>query len=640
LVKWLDSANGAAALRHAPVAIIDDEADQASVATSRINPLLRKLIALAPKCTYIGYTATPFANVFIDPANSDDLYPRDFILNLPQPTGYYGPEQIFGREGDAADPNGSVGLDIIRSIPEAEVPSLRPPARQASSWEPDLTPSVLAAVRWFLMATAARAARGDEGHSTMLIHSSVNTTVHEKYREPLEDLLFDMARELQGGENEEWRQQWQEETERVPAAAVGGHNETSFEDLEPHLYELLGVDGDDPVVRVVLDNSRSQDRLKYDGDRVVAIVVGGNTLSRGLTLEGLVTSLFVRSATTYDTLLQMGRWFGYRPGYGDLPRLWTTDELASNFRHLAAVEHEMRQEIEGYQLQNIRPVDVAVRIRTHPVLQVTSKMGGAKPAYVDFAGRRLQTRYFRHRDHDWLEGNFRAAEDLIADAQRYGLRDDQSSILFRDVPARTILGFLDRYSVHEDSPDLDTTMLASYIRRSSESEVPSLERWSVAVVDGGTGSGSELSLAGVPVKSVVRSRVNADGDRADIKTLMSKSDRVLDLSITTVDARSLKEYELVAARNDDEAHQDKGLLVVYPIDPVSTPETPNEVGRSPRYPLDAVSPVLGIGLVFPGAPQEGRGVRPSYVAVDLSDVDEGLEAEVEAQLSEDTEVVA
>ena len=74
-----------------------------------------------------------------------------------------------------------------------------------------------------------------------------------------------------------------------------------------------------------------EERLDYTQGPGVFIVVGGNILSRGLTLEGLVTSFFIRTSSAYDTLLQMGRWFGYRRGYGDLPRIWMTDELKGYF---------------------------------------------------------------------------------------------------------------------------------------------------------------------------------------------------------------------------------------------------------------------------------------------------------------------
>jgi hypothetical protein len=635
LIRWFGSEAGRQALSGGPVAIIDDEADQASVATQRINPLIRQLLALAPRCTYIGYTATPFANVFIDPATTNDLYPRNFILNLPRPEGYFGPEAIFGREpDDGEDPNEApVGFDMIRRIPDEDVGRLRPTGKQ-NSFVPELRGEVESAVRWFLLATAARSARGDHGHSTMLIHTSVKTEVHEAFRRPLQELLKEMAQDVAGGRLTEFRGQWEEESERVPASHWNRPS-SRFDDLVPHLRALLDVDGEGTPVTVVLDNSRSQERLVYGQERVVAIAVGGNTLSRGLTLEGLICSVFVRGASAYDTLLQMGRWFGYRGGHEELPRIWMTRELEEAFRHLASVEFEMRREIDGYQLQNLTPADVAVRIRTHPYLQITSKMGAARPAYISFAGRRLQTRYFQHLSREWLERNELAAQRLVEDAVRYGSRDATADhILFRDVPVGFIEAFLTAYQVHPDSPDLDPELMVKYIRARADADEPTLRLWSVAVVQG-TGN-TPVTLGGIDVKPSIRSRVNADGDRADIKTLMSKQDRALDLRLPPGLAKNLAENDLVRLRNEDPEHAERGLLVLYVIDPESRP-TEKQPGQAARYDLGAVHPVVGVGLVFPGDPDTKTAVRPRYVAVDLTGVEQNDELR---DLEVDTEDVA
>lgn len=180
IIDWLDKPAGRRALQSAAVLIIDDEADQASVATKTINPLIRRILSLMPKSTYIGYTATPFANVFIDPADND-LYPKSFILNLPRPKGYFGPEKIFGRDGvEGEDSDGedgpADGYDMVRHVPEKDVTLLRPGSREpADEFMPKMTKELKDAVHWFWLATAVRRARADFGHSTMLIHTSVKT---------------------------------------------------------------------------------------------------------------------------------------------------------------------------------------------------------------------------------------------------------------------------------------------------------------------------------------------------------------------------------------------------------------------------------------------------------------------------------
>lgn len=632
LIRWLDNARGAQALQQARCLVVDDEADQASVATGRINPLIRRLISLMPRCTYIGYTATPFANVFIDPKD-DDLYPRDFILNLPRPDGYFGPEMIFGR--NQVDSDDEVddfdGYDMVRHVPEADLPKLRPVGRGAAEgFAPVMTDELKDSIRWFWLATAARRARGDSDHSTMLIHTSVKTSIHESYREPLKRLREDTLRELgaDGADLSAWREQWDRETARVPAEEWG-RIQNNFDEISGFLAAAV------EETRIVLDNSRSEDRLDYSGDTpVVAVAVGGNTLSRGLTLEGLVTSFFVRSATTYDTLLQMGRWFGYRFGYEDLARIWMTPELERQFRHLALVEHEMRQDIDAYQLQNKTPLEIAVRIRTHPSMRITAKMGAAAPTHLSYAGRRMQTRYFQHRDNDWLEANRLAAERLISSASRASEREGVgSTVLYRNVPVADIKTFLSEYQVHSESPDMDPAMMIKFIDRELEKEKPLVEKWSVAVVNG---TGEEVTLAGESLSGVIRSKLDtppsSPDDFADIKTLMSKADMAIDMSISRAEASKLPEARLKAERQKDPLTKDRGLLVLYPIDKVSPADKPS------RSDLDALDTVIGLGMIFPGEADESNQVRATHMAVDLTGVEERPDqSELNAVIEEDTE---
>ncbi|MEU7950877.1 Z1 domain-containing protein [Micromonospora chalcea] len=639
LIRWFDTPNGRKALESAPVLIIDDEADQASVATGRINPLIRRLLSLMPKCTYVGYTATPFANVFVDPAQ-DDLYPKSFILNLPRPDGYFGPEKIFGRdavEWEAGDEQGPPdGYDMVRLVDEEDVPLLRPGSREsADGFVPTMIDELVKAVHWFWLSTAARRARGDDGHSTMLIHTSVKIAVHESYQAPLEAIRRRARAGLLSGRPEvldHWRNLWDEESQRVPAEDFG-RKQNSFDEVLPHLADVVAS------TRVVLDNYRSQDRLDYSEPSVVAIAVGGNTLSRGLTLEGLVVSFFVRGATAYDTLLQMGRWFGYRTGFEDLPRIWMTPSLAAAFRHLATVEHEMRDDIDRYQRENLTPTQVAVRIRTHPALRITAKMGAAQPAFISYAGRRLQTRYFRHRDADWLDGNLQAAESFVQEAALHGRLDEdvRGARLIRDVPVSIVKTFLSRYQVHEDSPDLDPVLMVKYIDQQLTSDRPSLAAWSVAVV---IGEGLAAKLGGLNARYSVRSRLNdGQSERADIKTLMSKQDRALDLGLTLAQARAKSESDLVKLRNNDPVCRDRGLIVLYLIDPRSEPVNPHQGTQEAlplRTALGAVGPVVGLGITFPGDVRT-KSIQASHVAVDLTDVES---ENVDEALDVDTEEMA
>lgn len=641
LKRWLAPA-GSASLRNIPALFIDDEADQASVATRRINPLLRDLLKLFPRRAYIGYTATPFANVLIDPA-AGDLYPETFILNLPVPRkedGYFGTQSVFGRDEVEGDAVGAEldGHDMVRLVPDETVDKLRPRGRNAeATFEPEITAKLWDAIHYFWMATAARRVRGDTGHATMLIHTTMKTAVHELFRGPLEQQREESLAALtidQGGLRQRLRELWDFESARVPASSF--NNETvSFDDLVGYLPQVL------EACRVILDNYRSNDRLDYSGpEPVVAVAVGGNTLSRGLTLEGLTVSFFVRAASAYDTLLQMGRWFGYRPGYEDLPRIWMTRQLRDWFRHLATVEHEVRLDIERYEEQPMRPTDVGVRIRTHPVLNVTTKMGAARIAYASYGGRRVQTRYFRETSDDaesWLGSNIDAAVDLVDRARTDGAlvqNKEEGIVVLRDVDVSNVLTFLDAYHVHEDSPDLESKLVRDYILRENRRAQPSLLTWNVALMGSASRTPDKMFDFGrnITLGLVSRSKLKeTGGSKADIKTLMSKEHRVVDLDLEPATARRISEARLVDLRNEDADHSRRGLLLLYPIDRNSSPDPANQDTRDP---LEATRHLIGLGLVFPGNAEDT--VENSYIQVDLSGYDpDEYEEEGQALSGED-----
>ncbi|MEJ2866733.1 Z1 domain-containing protein [Actinomycetospora sp. OC33-EN08] len=619
LSKWLASAGEY--LDKCPTLIIDDEADQSTVATAKINPLLYGLLDRFPKVGYVGYTATPFANLLINPADESDFYPRDFIVNLPQPTGYHGGEVLFGREllpgEDASDLDG--GYDMIRSVPDPEIDELKPRnKKEAADFQPGMVPSLRRAVEWFWLATAARRVRGGGNpHSSMLIHTTTETAVHERFKEPLLELRARMLTGLDKGDAallDRLAATWEDETDRVPASDFG-ETAVAFDAL---LEQLPTVVLD---TKVVIDNYRSTDRLDYESGPVTAIAVGGNTLSRGLTLEGLVSSLFVRAVTAYDTLLQMGRWFGYRDNYGDLPRIWMTNELRGWFSHLATVEAEMRQDINRYMNPGVDPLNFAVRLRTHPKMSITAKakMTSAVRASAAYGGLLVESRFFDVGPGagQWLARNASAARKLVEAAFKDGIetKSHVESALFTQVPHEDVLEFLDDYSFQERSSDANSARISQYItQRVSEG---ALGRWSVGVI-GNSRSGADTKTcnfgSGVEVRMVRRARLAYDADDfdgiADIKTLSSRRDEALDL--VTDSPSSLSRKQLVALRMKQRPTE--GLLLLYPIEPESEPTSRN------RVPLDAPTDdvVMGVALVFPDP--IGKDSEVEYVSADLSQV--------------------
>lgn len=648
LRRWLQSASEH--LTNVPTLIIDDEADQATVATKTINPLIAGIMESLPKACYVGYTATPFANLLIDPTDVGDFYPRDFILSLERTAAYQGPETLFGRDPmdgeDPADVPG--GLDLVRDVPGEELPRLRPRSRaDAATFVPEVTGSLRRAVMWFWLATAARRVRDEEiRHSSMLIHAHSDTRVHDSFAAPLLALRDDLLAGVVSGDNEvmaEFRGLWEAETRRVAAEDLD-EVPIAFAQLEPHLVAVVND------TKVILDHYRSQDRLNYDDGAQTVIAVGGNTLSRGLTLEGLVVSFFVRSADVYDTLLQMGRWFGYRPGYSDLPRIWMPAEVREWFMHLATVEAEMRKEIDRYLIEHKSPLDMAVRIRTHPKMKVTapSKMSNAVRAAAAYGGQLVESRYFPVRPEDdaarWLAANADAVRAFLVSveagastAQRAGGANDTGKPLWRGVPSDAVLSFLRRYRFHEKSVEADGALIEQYIR--GRVEAGGLRRWNVAVM--GTPTAQAKDTVELPdgrmVGMVTRSRLQntRDFDYADIKTLSGSRDEAIDLDVPADwDGEGRSAYSRLRLEQVPET----GLVMLYPIDPVSEPKGKYRVN------LDApASVVWGVALVFP-QPSVGVDLTVEYdfVAADLSKVFPGAIADEEVDigvLTEDLDAV-
>jgi len=628
------------ALQRLRVLVIDDECDQASVNAGRgefdvtaINERIRELLWKFPAATYVGYTATPFANVLIDPYRKDsivgqeldDLYPRDFITALEPPPHYFGTERLFGRvpeDPDDVQPE-EEGLDMIREVPEEDEPLLQPAsARERNSFMPVMAESLKEAILYFLACCAARRARGDAGrHMTMLIHTSAYVIVHERVAACVQEWVGSISYDVLDPTTAIGKRLaaiWESEQERIPAHVTAAPRVTT-EEVFLHLPDVLDA------IEFPVENGASDDRIDYRHDAPrTYIVVGGTILSRGLTLEGLMVSYFLRSANQYDTLLQMGRWFGYRPNYEDLPRIWMSNDLKLRFRQLARVEMEIRQDIERYRLEKLTPMDVAVRIRAIPGMAITgaTKMRAARTCAVSFWGEHRQTFRFHHLDSQELQYNWEVASDLLRAADRYGRRKDGGRRhLWNSVPKGVVVQFLQDYRFHPDHRELQPDILLAFIRRADER----LRSWNVGVVESGATDPVQKPLGPLAgVRPVQRARLKDAGRTADIKALMSRGDIWFDCDGKP--QTGLGWEELKAARQ--ELVGERPLLLLYPIDRVSAPRVSGTV----REPLSAADDVIGVGIVFPGSITEGA----DFVSVELrplsADEIEEIVAEEAAQL--------
>jgi hypothetical protein len=628
LRDWLSIADRERGLDTCPVLVIDDECDQASpnaakdpeLDRTRINELIVDLLKF-PRVAYIGYTATPFANVLINPNDVQDMYPRDFVYALPKPPSYFGSEELFGKpvteEEEELDPD-SGPHNMIRLVPSDEA------AICVAASPPEVTPALGDAIRWFVMATAARRIRtGESKHSSMLVHTTMRIAPQLAYIPVIRDFVKALREGWVKGEAGIWEQQWNAEQILEPSGR-SGLEPVPFSELRTVIPEVLAD------VKAVADNSGSLDRLIYADDPATVIAVGGNTLSRGLTLHGLVSSFFLRSAKTYDALLQMGRWFGFRPGYADLPRVWTTADLMTDFRFLSQVESELRTEVERIRAEGVTPLQLPVRIRLHPTMQITAKqkMFFAVPGEASYSGQRPQTTYFHHRDQSEISENHVAARELVTSALSVSDLDDGdlSRKLIRNIPADFVLRFIESFVFHPDT-ELRSHLLIKYIE--GQQKFGWLDTWSLAVMT--IRNQAQTFDIGLPkrVNLMTRSRLSksSGNDTANIGTLMSKPDRVADL-MASAKATASSEPDLLEARTRSQS----GLILLYPIDKASVPKPSTTLFREP---LDAVDHLIGAAFSFPRAAPGSTPTDTVQVLAPLGAPDETDETYVDDEGSRD-----
>ncbi len=642
LHQWLASAPiGIRA--NLPFLLIDDEADQATVNSAKvinkqtaINKLVTQIIHkdFMPKSAYVGYTATPFANILSEAKNLDQIYPRDFILPLNKPPKYFGAEELFGRNPiDEDDQAVESGRNIIRSATQNQIiPLGRAAFKTSNPNEPVMTDALKSSIIWFLIATAVRRSRTKKVQfSTMLVHTAGTIAPHYEMKKLIEKQF------------EEWRSQELDQHQALFVAMYEMEVFTAHKDGDGEIpiWDNLWSIIKSIIVstKVIEDNYKSQDRLNYDfeheNESVPIIVVGGNTLSRGLTLEGLTSSFFLRTSTAYDSLLQMGRWFGYRPGYEDLQRIWMQDDLIPLFRDLALVEEEIRAQISDWTDQGIRPDEVAVKIRQHPALNITAreKMLHAVRVQMGFSNQRIETISF-HNDKAWLDGNIVATKNLIDDLVRTGYTIEKTQKdwpIFRNVPWSFIKKYLDEYHWVEGRTKATLELIVKYIER-IQSRVGELERWNIYFYQLKDTVKPKRNVSCIEMSRINRSALERPKDGpVNIHNLVSSIDGAADIPLSDAEIGSSTEINgkvtdtgIIKLR-DKYIPGRKGLLGIYLIDK----DSKKQVNNKNRLDLDIVEDAIGLGFFFPNS--EDKSALIEYVAAGLPEIPIDLdEQDIEA----------
>ena len=676
LLKWIrthvadatDPETGRKIVTHLPLLIIDDEADHASVDTGEqfhdengkpeedyepkaINGLIRRILHSFHRKAYVGYTATPFANIFIHERNDTkeegpDLFPAAFIHSLGAPSNYIGPARVFGlnngeqREGalplvcevkDHCSDDGTGGW-----MPLGHKKTHVPPHPD----ETGLPASLQEAVDAFILACAARQLRGQKGeHSSMLVHVTRFNDVQREVHARVEALVRGMDQRLSRKIGHEpvlrrlkdlWDRDFVSTTaemaECLPEA--GPYPAASWEAIAEVLPQVVS----EISVRVI--NGTAGDVLDY-ADAAVGlkvIAIGGDKLARGLTLEGLCTSYFLRASQMYDTLMQMGRWFGYRPGYLDLCRLYTTSELVEWFEHIADASEELREEFDMMVESGGTPRDYGLKVRSHPVLMVTSrlKMRAAKSLFLSFSGHVIET-VSMHRQQKRIDSNYGAFLDLVSamgrgkpipEQERPNGRDRWNGIVWTDVPHEHVTDFLGAYSTHPGAPKANGQLLREFIVSMVGDK--ELTKWTVALV-GGSVEENPFILDGVKVQRAERAVKSSSSDRYSIGRLLSPKDEGVDMDRAAWEAalaetRKVWKEEPGRLKNKTEpavpngpalrkmrgygapgvpAHPERGVLLIYLLEP---PEF--DAGDKP---LES-TPFVAFGISFPGS-KSGKKVE-------------------------------
>jgi len=505
LEQWLRIFNaGPDGKIDSPMLLIDDEADNASVNTrddddpTVINERIRKLLTLFKRASYVGVTATPYANIFINPENEkdmlgNDLFPRDFIYSLSAPTNYIGNTAIFGDES----PHESIVQDI------GEDAELAIPIKHRSPFVVNELPeSLYTALNYFVLTNVVRDIRGPiNSHRSMLVNISRFTNVQSQVRDIIHAWIeLTKSAAINFGSLDP-----QEATRNNSIRAL--HD--TWEAFE--LSRLCGVDWStvqqqwlyNAIARltVVEVNQRTSsaildyDAYKEHGFRVIA--VGGNSLSRGLTLEGLCVSYFYRNSQAYDTLLQMGRWFGYRIGYEDLCRVWMTDEARECYSHITKATNELRDEIYSMRYYGMTPREFGLKVRSHPdstermvgKLRVTApnKMRNAADYIhtVSVSSELLETPKIP-LDSERLLGNFNSARQFVGDLEATQKPADDTVFhlthkLWVDIPREKVASFIRSYDASNPLYVRQMDDLADFIAGANH-----LALWDVAVPEGET----------------------------------------------------------------------------------------------------------------------------------------------------------
>lgn len=632
LFQWLSSqadtnGNGDRRISNKSLLLIDDEADNASIninkdddKSSKINEHIRNILRLFNKSGYVGYTATPFANIFI-PLEDDQLFPRDFIINIQAPSNYIGPEKVFGIRVIEDNEISDAVLPIVNKIEDYQ--NFVPNGHKRDSALPDNIPdSLKLAIKGFIITCAIRRVRGQEtSHNSMLIHVSRFTNWQAHIKELVEN-VFDFYR--RGIEMkipsiiEELREVFEVDTKTYKSYTSVSKQilNTDLRDIDNgvqiHKWNDVAVQLHDAAARIQVKtiNGGSADILNYYDHRngLSVIAIGGNKLSRGLTLEGLSISYYLRASRMYDTLMQMGRWFGYRPGYVDLCRLFTSRELNEWFCHITLASEELRSEFDYMaDVAGSTPEQYALKVRTHPgVLQISAsnKIRNAERVRVSWSGRLIES-YLLHTNQTIINKNLFITTEFINQLGSEFLQE-KNYLLWHSITTEKVKAFLREFKVHSNLRNASPENILRFIEK--KNSFGEIMKWNVGLITKKNGRSFRVNQD-ISVNLIDRTPSSESADDLyyiNKSHIISPDDEFIDLSddeLTKAKEASQRMWEQKGRKGqvtrlkgdwvrNEIRKPSKVLLLLYFLNPEKVPNT------------DPEKPIIGFAISFPGTTRD------------------------------------
>lgn len=675
------------------IILIDDEADQASVNTGNVEKNERRAINKAivnlvegrdkrgnlvnskfQSMNYVSYTATPYAN-FLNESSPESLYPRNFVMALNQSSEYFGPQQIFGNFEEESDYN----LNIIRLINEnSPLPDEQQLFRIYSGESLELPLTLKTAICWFLISVCSMRVIGHKKPISMLIHTSSKIIHHENLAKAIDawikvsniNEILKISEETYSFETSHFSKNDLKSSypnygldinivpDYVPFKIIRN-------DIEALITRVTAIELDEELeivyhkgIHLCIDNSNNIGisdemtirRLIYPDSNnpnhrldfaPAFIVIGGNTLSRGLTIEGLVSTYFSRKVLQADTLMQMGRWFGFRRFYELYPRIWMASSTLEKFNFLTSLDEELREEIRRFHLLNIDPSKYGPMVKNTPKaswLRITSKkrMQRAQEVEMDYSGTNTETLVFDN-DFEKLENNLLVTKQFLNQLGSGYSSIHTNAYVWKNIDFKKIdSGLFSRLKFSNQGRVFDD--LEAF--RQWMSKVTSegvLKNWNIAVA-GRKNVESEywFERDSTKVGRITRNRVkstNISESIIRIGVLRDPKDLIADVHIrlsdmTNAASKIIKENKVASQYSfirNESGLEKTPLLIIYLIDKDSKPRE-KSINRSP---INAAYDVLGLSLIIPGARNSVSLAKKLQVKIDSGFIKENKDVEDE-----------